>query len=447
MRNAFGHILIVRKRYYLFSLFNYSKQHNELFSCEVKLNCIAGRDDNMKRLVGHCVILLQLLCIDQILASNVNISSRTLDGKSPSINKSSSIEHCAVTVGPRQVNIALHVFTMLASMLGNILLITAFVRMKEPIMLLIANMAASDLLVAIFLIPRQITRESIGSNAFLVHGNGGMFLCKMCTFLSDISLSVSTQSLVLIATERFLAVVNPTLYKRITVKVRRYLVASTWIMAAAFHSPYFYTFRLKTIVDKEDGDRDYQVVCQSSWEPAFDNRSARLHYNIFLFVTVLLLPLLVISVLYTVIVVKLRRDKLATYRSDKGTRRIKERNRNLKKMALATVAALLICWTLYIVISFLNLFSPEAVPKCSKSFMIVDYISRILASSYCAVNPWICFIFVRKFSRELSIICKWQRQRPVISDRKVTRESGISNSCTTIVQRSVSESLQTTALL
>ncbi|XP_078372078.1 prokineticin receptor 2-like [Oculina patagonica] len=393
------------------------------------------------RSITRCVILLQLFFIDHIFATNLNNSSRVSDDDGASVNKSSTPEHCTITVGPRQVNIAVHVFTLLASLVGNSLIITAFVRMKEPIMLLIANMAASDLLVAIFLIPRFITREVTGSNAFLVRGNGGMFLCKICTFFSDISLSVSTQSLVLIAVERFLAVVCPVLYKKITQKIRRFLVVSTWIMAMAIHSPYFYTFRLKTIVDTEDTNREYEV-CQPSWEPAFDNKSAHLRYNIFLFVTVLFIPLLVICVLYTVIVVKLQRDKLATYRTDKGTRRIKERNKNLKRMAVATVAALVICWALYIPINFLKIFSPEKVPKCSKSFKVVDYISRVLASSYCAVNPWICFIFVRNFTRELSIICKRKRQR---SDAR--RKSRKSNSCRTEIQRSLSESLQTATSL
>ena len=88
--------------------------------------------------------------------------------------------------------------------------------MQEPILLLVTNMAASDLLVGAFLIPRLITREVIGSNTFLVHRDKGSFFFKMCTFLSDMSLSVSTQGLVLIAVERFLAVVYPVQYKNIT---------------------------------------------------------------------------------------------------------------------------------------------------------------------------------------------------------------------------------------
>ena len=370
--------------------------------------------------------------------ASVNASSDISDVVNASSNNTSPQKNCptvGVVVGPRQVTITIHVFTLLAALVGNTLLITAFVRMKEPIMLLLANMAASDLLVAIFFIPRLITSAHIGSNAFLVHGNIGLFLCKMCAFFSDISLSVSTQSLVLIAFERFLAVVYPITYKKITLKIRCILVASTWIMAMAIHSPYFYTFRLLA-------DEDDYLVCQPSWEPAFEPKSAHLRYNIFLFSTVLILPLLVVSVLYTRIAINLEKNKMATYRSEKGARRIRKRNGNFRRMAVATITALLISWALYTGIAFLILFSPGAVPKCNITFMVVDYVSRVLASSYCAVNPCICFIFVKDFSRELRNMCELKRQQPVVNNRNEKRESGSRNySCPT------SESAQTVTVV
>ncbi|KAL9972586.1 hypothetical protein ACROYT_G018920 [Oculina patagonica] len=369
------------------------------------------------------------------MSAKVNVSWDILDDVNASGNNTSLQQNCAmvgVPVGPKQLTITIHVFTLLASLVGNTLLIAAFMRMKEPIMLLIANMATSDFLVAIFLIPRLITREATGSNAFLVQGNGGQLLCKMCTFLSDVSLSVSTQCLVLITVERFLAVVYPIMYRKITVKIRRFLVASTWIMAMAIHAPYFYTFRLV-----DDNDADYRV-CQPSWEPAFDPKSAHLRYNIFLYLAVLFIPLLVISILYTKILITLKRNKMTAYRSKKGARRIRKRNSNLRRMAIATIAALLISFTLYSVIAFLELFSPGAVPKCNIGFEVVDYVSRVLASSYCAVNPCICFIFVRDFSRELRIMCKRKRRQPSINGRSERGESG-----TRISSRRTSLSAQT----
>jgi len=51
------------------------------------------------------------------------------------------------------------------------------------------------------------------------------------SFLSDIS-------------ERLLAVVYPLRARNITAKTRRLLIASTWLVSIAFHSPYLYTFEL-----------------------------------------------------------------------------------------------------------------------------------------------------------------------------------------------------------
>ena len=395
----------------------------------------------MYRPVSLWVLFLHVFTGYQIFAAGVNISSETLYEVGKSVNTTSVPEYCAITEGPSQLTTTLHILTLLASLVGNILLITAFVRMKEPILVLVANMAASDLLVAVFLIPRLITREITGSNAFLVHGNGGTFLCKMCTFFSDISLSVSTQSLVLIAVERFLTIWCSVFYKKLTVKRRHALVVSTWIMAMGLHSPYFFTFRL---VSANPKNPDYQE-CQSRWDPAFDHQSAHLRYVMFLYFTVLLIPLLVISVLYTAIIITLRRDKMAPYRSAKGAKRCKERNRNLQRMAIATVTAFLICWALFIAISFIKLFSPKTVPKCNMNFKVLDYVSRVLASSYCAVNPCICFIFVRSFSRELKSMCKRKRRR-CLTIRKIGGESGSSNSCQTELPVSFSECGQATML-
>ena len=59
-------------------------------------------------------------------------------------------------------------------------------------MLLITNMATSDLLRAIFLLARFITFAVTGSLAWTVQELEGTILCKMCTFLSDTSISVSS---------------------------------------------------------------------------------------------------------------------------------------------------------------------------------------------------------------------------------------------------------------
>ena len=121
---------------------------------------------------------------------------------------------------------------------------------------LITNMAASDLLYCIIHFPREIVTQIKGSTIFLVHGRIGHVLCKICNFTADVTIAVSTLSLVLITIDRMAAVIFPNKYRRITLIERRFLIFSTWILAMVIHSPYFYTFRLET----ENGD----VLCSTN---------------------------------------------------------------------------------------------------------------------------------------------------------------------------------------
>lgn len=367
-----------------------------------------------------------------MISSNANNISVVLDHAGSDRNDTSTPTKCAAfTVGPMEIYITIHVLTLLVSLVGNILIIAAYVRMKENILLPIANMAASDLLTALFLMPRLLTREFTRSNVFLVRGGTGTFLCKMCTFLSDVSLSVSTQSVLLIATERFLAIVYPLLYKKVFTVKRCYLfVALTWIASMAIHSPYFYIFRLSA-----------DNTCQPNWEPAFDHESTQPRYLIFLFITVLFLPLLSISVLYGIIHVKLQRDKLASSRTERGAVRHQERSRKLQRMGIATIIAFLLCWTLYIGISVFKLFSPNAQQNCNIGFRMVDHISRVLVSCYPAVNASICFIFVQGFTQQLIGMCRRKRQPSVTTE--IVQDWSAENNCSRIR----SESAQTLSSL
>lgn len=80
-------------------------------------------------------------------------------------------------------------------------------RMRTSTNFLIVNMAMSDLLLPIFLFPKVVTELYVDS--WLIGGALGQALCKLHIFLSDVSVTVSTQSLTLITVDRFRAVVFP----------------------------------------------------------------------------------------------------------------------------------------------------------------------------------------------------------------------------------------------
>ena len=73
--------------------------------------------------------------------------------------------------------------------------------MRKPINFFIVNMAMSDFLFPIFLFPWVVTQLYVGP--WLISGPLGQALCKLAPFVTDLSATVSIQSLVLIAVDRF----------------------------------------------------------------------------------------------------------------------------------------------------------------------------------------------------------------------------------------------------
>ena len=81
-------------------------------------------------------------------------------------------------------------------------------KLRKPINYFIVNMAMSDLLYPIFFFPREMTYLYV-DHQWLISGPLGQALCKLVPFLADVSTVVSIQNLVLIAVDRFGAVVFP----------------------------------------------------------------------------------------------------------------------------------------------------------------------------------------------------------------------------------------------
>ena len=291
----------------------------------------------------------------------------------------------------------IHSILLLASLAGNSLLIYASEKSNIRMGFILSNIAASDLLYSIFHVPRAIVAYIKGSPAFQVHGWIGLVLCKVCIFVTDVTIAVSTLSLILVAADRLIAVVFPATYIQITVKKRRLLILSIWIVAMAIHSPYFYTFRLETI--------DGETLCITNWEPAFNHESTHTRYYTALLVTVLIVPLITVCILQTLILVRLRSDNLARSRTCIANQRRSKRNQKLLKMSLMIVLAFSLCWLPFVAFQFLVLYFPSSTPHCSLSFEIFSQFVFFLSLCHCVVNPCICF----KFMRRVRIVLKPDR--------------------------------------
>ena len=310
------------------------------------------------------------------------------------LNVTSPSTLCSVAINTPAASIiksAIYSVIALASLLGNSLLILIFVRtktMKKATNVFIISMAASDLFFPVFLIRRLIVSEITGSQVFLITGALGSFLCKISNFLSDVSVSVSTHSLIMITIERFVAIVFPFRIRQLSSKLRFYAILMVWIIALGIHSPYFYTFRLT-----ESG------YCETNWEPAFNHELTHSRYYTALFVVVVILPFTLVTILYGAIVWVLifKKDKLLVHRSEASKKKNKSRELRILKMAATIVITFALCWAPFNVLQFLHLFAPEKLPVCSLLYSVSSQASLVLAVAYCTVNPIICFIYTRNY--------------------------------------------------
>ena len=206
--------------------------------------------------------------------------------------------------------------------------------MRKPINFLIANMAISDLLLPIFLIPAEI--QSLYMDSWLIDGPLGQALCKLVYFLADVSTAVSIQSLVLIAVDRFGAVVYPLRSPLISSKLCQFFILATWIIAMAIHSPYLFAFKLV----------DYQgrLACRLGWNEVFGESSSFKNYIASLVVVFGFVPLVVIAILYIIIYLKLKSHKIPGEQSVNAGQQRQQRERNVLKMAIAIVVGFAVCW-------------------------------------------------------------------------------------------------------
>ena len=130
--------------------------------------------------------------------------------------------------------------------------------------------------------------------SWLISGPVDQVLCKLRFFLSAVSSIVSVQSLVLIAVDRFGAVVFPLRSPLIRSKLCPFFILATWIIAVAVSSPYLFAFgKVRS--------------CVPGWYEVMEDSSSYADYFSALVVKFIYVPIALLPVIiYSVIVIKLK---------------------------------------------------------------------------------------------------------------------------------------------
>ena len=198
-------------------------------------------------------------------------------------------------------------------------------------------MAVSDFVFTLTAIPVSLAETASSSWQWSISSTVGLVLCKMKTFLLAVSVTVSIESLVWIALDRFVAVVFPMKVYLISSRFRVLAIASTWIVAVTFCSVHLYTSKLV----EENG----KIGCMSPTSPLL---------TIYAYVGVALFyiaPLILITILYCAIAVTLRRQDKAL-----GSAAVQQNNHRKSqaiKMSICVMSAFYILFIPFVVAVFL----------------------------------------------------------------------------------------------
>ena len=286
---------------------------------------------------------------------------------------------------------------IIVSLVANSLIVIIVYKtpnLRKPINHFIANMALSDLLYPIFWIPWNLSY--LQTYLFLIGGHLGQALCKLVPFFTAVSLTVSIQNLILIAVDRFGAVVFPLRSPLIRSKLCPFFILATWIVAVAVNSPDLFTYKLVEYPER--------TRCAFEWEKVFGESSSVASFVLAFYILFIYIPVLLLVILYSIIVIKLKTQAHPGEQSANTQQQRNRRNRNVLQMSIAIVTVFVFCW-LPDSFNFL-IFLYQDIRHLSCSFWICYRVTDYMAMAYCAINPIVCFMFSSNYRKALKRLIK-----------------------------------------
>lgn len=276
---------------------------------------------------------------------------------------------------------------ILGSLLGNSLVIIVVYkrkRMRTSTNFMIVSMAASDLFFAIFAIPPSIRTVYAGQD-LLVRGITAELICKLVTFIQQVSIDVSVLSLTAIAFDRFFAIMLP-FRTVITCRTTKILIVLTWLIGILFAAPILYTNR---IVATEGSDGTF---CLEIWEPLFKSSKARKDYTFIHFSFFYAGPLTIITILYTAIVIELWRGNSITFRCKANHQEVEKSNRKVLKMLATVLVVFALFWLPVYIFQFTFYVGSNT---CIRG--LIQFIGYVFCQATSAINPLIYAFFSENY--------------------------------------------------
>ncbi|XP_049635260.1 prokineticin receptor 2 isoform X2 [Suncus etruscus] len=274
---------------------------------------------------------------------------------------------------------------MLVCGIGNFVFIAALARYKKLrnlTNLLIANLAISDFLVAIVCCPFEMDYYVVRQLSW----EHGRVLCTSVNYLRTVSLYVSTNALLAIAIDRYLAIVHP-LKPRMNYHTASFLIALVWGVSVlvAIPSAYFTTETVLFIVKSQE-----KIFCGQIWP--VEQKLYYKSYFLFIFGVEFVGPVLAMALCYARISQELWFKEVPGFQTEQIRKRLRCRRKTVLVL-MGILTAYVLCWAPFYGFTIVRDFFPTLIVK-EKHYLTAFYVVECIAMSNSMINT-VCFITVK----------------------------------------------------
>ncbi|XP_030607398.1 neuromedin-U receptor 1-like [Archocentrus centrarchus] len=325
----------------------------------------------------------------------------------------------------------------IVGVLGNSLTCAVILRyrvMQTPTNYYLLSLAVSDLLVLLLGMPLEIY-EMWQNYPFLL-GEGG---CYFKTFLFETVCFASILNVTALSMERYVAVVHPLKVKHLTTRAHvKRVIFMLWGLSMVCAVPNTSLHGIEVLPPRFGREFPQSAIChvvKPTWM-----------YNLIILISTLvffLLPMLIISILYLLIGLRLRRERVMTVVdtncsfgpesiSSSNKQRLSRRNVQVTKMLCVLVVVFGLCWAPFHVDRLMWSYINVSFEQHRKIFEHVHVISGVFFYLSSAVNPILYNLMSTRFREMFShITCysdSWQgHSRTLQMARRSTMSDKIPN--------------------
>ncbi|KAJ8360321.1 hypothetical protein SKAU_G00168460 [Synaphobranchus kaupii] len=265
--------------------------------------------------------------------------------------------------------------------------------------LLIANLAISDFLVAVvccpFLVNYYVAKQ--------LSWDHGLLLCASVNYLKTVSLYVSTNALLAIAVDRYMAIVHP-LRPRMKHQTAYCLIMGVWIVPILISIPSAY-FASETMYPHST-TRSNKIFCAQIWP--VDQRIYFRSYFLFIFAVEFVGPVLTMALCYVRISQELWFKSMPGFQTEQIRKRLRCRRKTIMVL-IGILTAYILCWAPYYGFTILRDFHPTLISR-EKNSLVAFYIIECIAMSNSMINT-LCFVSVKnnavKYLKRI-VLLRWR---------------------------------------